>query len=207
MSKPCKSAYIKLKETIATRNEKAEQKWSNNLQIEYNEQVWKEVYASNFKCTKETKLRNFQYKILSRILPTNKFLYRCSLSVTPNCSFCDIYTETLEHLFFDCHITKSIYLQLRDWLLMANINVTLSLETVILGMLPRDQLHKNLITHIFLIAKYVIYTAKLQKEIPDFRWVKQKLALYYKLELMTPDQKQHEKNVQKWEPVRNFLEL
>ena len=98
-AKPGKLAYIKLRDLIATTNIKSEQKWEKNLEIETEDNFWWDVYKTQVKCTKETNLRNFQYKLLTRIIPTNKFLYKCKLSDTSLCAFCGIYTETIEHLF------------------------------------------------------------------------------------------------------------
>ena len=41
----------------------------------------------------------FKYNILLRTLPTNKYLFICKLIETQAYCFCEIITETIQHLF------------------------------------------------------------------------------------------------------------
>ena len=59
---------------------------------------WKSAYCLAAKCTKSTKLINFQYRLLHRILPTNSFLTKIKITQHPNCSFCHNHHENLIHL-------------------------------------------------------------------------------------------------------------
>ena len=54
---------------------KAEQKWNNHFPIENIN--WKKIYSINISTSNDMKLRDFQYRYLNRIVPTNKFLSRC----------------------------------------------------------------------------------------------------------------------------------
>ena len=58
---------------------------------------WEKVHSLFFKITLDTKLREFQYKILHRICYTNVTLFKFVLSKTPLCYFCNEELETLEH--------------------------------------------------------------------------------------------------------------
>ena len=203
--KPGKRAYQQFRNTIATTNIKSEQKWQENLNIVTDESFWADIYTST-KCTKETKLRNFQYKLLTRILPTNKLLYTCKLKETQLCSLCGLYTETLEHLFYDCKVTYSLLLQLTDWLATGNIHINLNQTTILLGYLHKDNLYHTLINHIILIFKYFIFTKKLQNKEPSLESLKQKLLMYYELEKMTQDIIQKRKTIEKWEPLLIILD-
>ena len=40
---------------------------------------WHGIYSLSFCITKDTKLQNFQFKLLHRILQVNSFLYKCGL--------------------------------------------------------------------------------------------------------------------------------
>ena len=111
--------------------------------------------------TKETKLRQLQLKLLHRIIPTNKWLHKTKLINTSNCSFCDISTETIEHLFWECLVSKTIWLQLKDWLGLQNF---FSMKQVILG----DPMESPYIEHLKLITKEFIYTSKLLETEPRF---------------------------------------
>ena len=63
---------------------------------------WEKIYLLPFKTTLHTKLREFQYKILNRILYTNEMLFKFKKVDSPLCYFCGKELETLEHLFFCC---------------------------------------------------------------------------------------------------------
>ena len=51
----------------------------SNAEIKWNEQFsdetlhWKNIYLTVFKSANDIKLRNFQYKYIMRIVPTNQF--------------------------------------------------------------------------------------------------------------------------------------
>ena len=48
----------------------------------------------------ETKIREFQYKILNNIMFTNEKLFRLKLTESPLCAFCNQETESVEHIYF-----------------------------------------------------------------------------------------------------------
>ena len=49
---------------------------------------WKSTYLLPFWCTKETKLREFQFKFLHRGIATNDFLYKIGIKQSDSCTFC-----------------------------------------------------------------------------------------------------------------------
>ena len=85
-------------------------KWNDRI-IFYKEGTayWKSAYCLAAKCTKSTKLINFQYRILHRVLPTNLFLTKIKIIQDPNCSFCHNHHENLIHLFWDCEIVSAFW--------------------------------------------------------------------------------------------------
>ena len=73
---------------------------------------WEKVHSLFFKLTLDTKLREFQYKILHRICYTNVTLFKFGLSKTPLCYFCNEELETLEHFLFHCETLSGMSLTL-----------------------------------------------------------------------------------------------
>ena len=55
---------------------KAEKKWQHLINEELN---WNSIYMKAFDVTSDTYLRSFQYKFITRIIPTNVFLYKCKI--------------------------------------------------------------------------------------------------------------------------------
>ena len=66
--------YGKLVDAKSTSPRKSQLKWNDRI-IFYKEGTadWKSAYCLAAKCTKSTKLINFQYRLLHRVLPTNLF--------------------------------------------------------------------------------------------------------------------------------------
>ena len=70
-----------------------------NEMLPDSELVWNKIYSLPFQVALDTKTRDFQYKILNRILFTNAKLSKLKLVESPLCSFCGKDEETPEHLF------------------------------------------------------------------------------------------------------------
>ena len=76
---------------------KAVEKWSKDIdKIDIN---WKNIYNNTFLSSIDSKLRNFQYKYLMRIVTTNKLLLKYKLKNSNLCEFCNMNIETIKHLF------------------------------------------------------------------------------------------------------------
>ena len=60
----------------------------------------------------DTKIREFQYKVINNILPFNKKLYNWKIKDSSRCDLCDFYPESVEHLFMQCIKSVNLYLQI-----------------------------------------------------------------------------------------------
>jgi len=58
--------------------------------------------------TNDVKVQWFKYRITHRILGTNSLLNKMKITNDPLCSLCKQSDETLEHLFWECQISKTI---------------------------------------------------------------------------------------------------
>jgi len=102
-NKANKVVYDKLISVKSTLHFKSQLKWKDSITLyEGCTADWKSAYGLAAKCTKSTKLINFQYRLLHRILPTNFFLTKIKITQHPNFSFCHTHHENLIHLFWDC---------------------------------------------------------------------------------------------------------
>jgi len=106
---------------------------------------------------RDSYLKAFQYKILHRILPTNKLLFKMKLSNTSVCYFCNTYTETLEHFFWDCILTKNIWLGINENLRLVETieNFKLNKETVLFGFDNNTKFISGINIFITLIKSYI----------------------------------------------------
>ena len=95
---------------------------------------WKRVYLLSFRTTLETKLREFQFKILNRIVFTNEKLFRFGMAESDKCVFCQTEVESIEHLLFSCKISSVFWKHVLSWLRDNNIIVeSLKEEDIIIG--------------------------------------------------------------------------
>ena len=144
---------------------KAEQKWKtifNNSELN-----WKSIYMLPFKTIIDTKLREFQYKYIMRIIPTNTYLFKCKLVMSNLCDFCNSYTETVNHLFWECQNSQQFWSELKTFLTNKNINITFDLLNITFGVEGKG-VHNSLINFIIICGKYFIFRSKYIKTLPCF---------------------------------------
>ena len=102
-SKQIYRLFPEKKQTTPTAKVKLAAKYSN-MDID-----WKSVYSLSFHTTLESKLEEFQFKILNRIVFTNEKLFRFGMADSPSCAFCQTEVESVEHLLFSCRVSSSFW--------------------------------------------------------------------------------------------------
>ena len=118
----------------------------------------------------DTYTRDFQYKILNRMLFTNSKLFKLKLVESPLCSFCDKNEETLEHLFVFCEHSKAFWKEISSWLHECGIETLPDLTdqiNIMFGLFDADN-HFMLLNHIMLIAKQTILLCRQKSISPSF---------------------------------------
>ena len=95
---------------------------------------WKKIYSLPFTVTVETKIREFQYKLLNDIVYTNDKLFRFKMIESPLCTFCQKEDESLEHLLFYCNVTENVWHAFSSWIIKQNISTeTLTPINILFG--------------------------------------------------------------------------
>ena len=84
---------------------------------------WEKIYLLPFKTTLYTKLREFQYKLLNRIIYTNEMPFKFRKIDSP-CYFCEDEPETLDHFFFYCSKVRAFWEEVN---LLLNLGLGLGL--------------------------------------------------------------------------------
>ena len=103
---------------------------------------------------KEIRLRNFQFKIIHRILPTNSLLHKMNITQNNLCTFCNNSVETLEHLFLTCPIIEQLWFEIEKFIAEKTKNqLLMSNQDKIFGKGNEN----NLINHVILLTKKHIY--------------------------------------------------
>ena len=119
-----------------------------------------------FLCTRESKLRVFQFKLIHRRISTNRYLFKVGLSSSEQCSFCENTSESLLHLLWECPKTKVFWNEVIKWLGNFSCLLTKSFSPQLcLGFV--DDTTALLLHHALLIARYHIFWAKSMHHLPS----------------------------------------
>ena len=77
---------------------------SENLSI--NKDSWTSIFKSLKNICKETRLKEFQFKLIHRIVITRKELFKFGIKTDDECLYCGN-KDSIEHTFIDCPFTES----------------------------------------------------------------------------------------------------
>ena len=134
-------------------------KWKDLFDL--SDKECKNIILLAFKCTINTKLQWFQYRIVNKILCTNSFLYKIGKAESSLCTFCGRHEETIVHIFWECENIQTFLSLVEDYC-FNNLHCGLHLgkKELILGD-TRDKSCRNLIC---LQIKYYIYSMRCMKK-------------------------------------------
>ena len=131
----------------------------NRKEAEFNNKHW----MLPIRCTKETRLRILQWKIIHNIYPTNILLQKMKLVDTNNCQIC-LETDYTEHFFFYCRSIKNIWVEIERIIeTRSEIRIKLEVNDIMLGLLIVEGINKKeiiWINHLILVGKMVISKLK-----------------------------------------------
>jgi len=109
------------------KNKSSSYYWSfiKKVEIKTNEVKWldeldlstvdfEKIYQLPYTITKYTKLQSFQFKIIHRIINTNKWLFIRNIVDSNKCRFCEI-VEDIVHFFIDCESCKLLWNHILTW--------------------------------------------------------------------------------------------
>ena len=135
-----------------------------------------------FKCTKSTKLTEFQFRFLHQTLATNASLVKMGYKDDIRCSFCHGEAENFTHLFWFCSkielFWKHLIAFLTDRKLLSNDYLLNSL--VVLGLTPDTSKNKAPINFVMLLTRLYIWLCRSKGNIPTIENFKPFLKQYNK---------------------------
>lgn len=156
--------YTLLCTKIHTTGHSGPQRWSKDLSLD--EDKWEKIFTSLKTVCRETKLKEFQYKLIHRIVVTKKELYRYGIKEDDECIYCGE-KDSINHTFRDCHFVKIFIQRVINWFNIENkINLNPSSEERLFGIL--SDLHEKVLVRKFnytmLFMRYYIYANKLHNK-------------------------------------------
>jgi hypothetical protein len=137
--------------------------WKRKL----NEEIGKDTWSLSFTCTKETRLRVLQWKLLHNIYPTNIMLNKMKVVNTNKCDFCTDVVDFVEHFFYECPRIHQFW-KMIEQLFLNNLNICihLTVKDVLFGVQNLPGITKRVLDKIncvILIAKMCISIYKKTK--------------------------------------------
>ena len=147
----------------------------------------------------------FSYKLLHRIIYTNKILHKMGLVPSPMCSFCGKTEESLEHLFIYCDTSKHFWSSVTEWLNEFGLDVRyLSTFDIVFGLTGKDSL---LLNHVIILGKYIIYQSRSLKIKPTLTLLKAKICSTYQIEsLIAKNNEESKIHFKKWQKLLPFVD-
>ena len=124
-------------------------------------------------CTKNTKLKEFQFKILHRYLPTNVLLFKMKKTESQKCTFCYLYNESITHLLYECIHVKNLWFKIQEMLQrVTNKNILLTCTDAIFGY-KLDNIRNEIALNNFLLhTKYFIWKSRVKYRCPSYHDLK-----------------------------------
>ncbi len=142
-----------------------QQKWCESFPElkDVDKEVWDRIYRLPFRITRETKLQSFQYRLINRIIPCNKWLYNIRIKDNANCNYCEC-EDNLQHFFLFCNKAKEFWsIWFNWWKYVTGIdlsNCDVLTECILFGYPGTDDMI-DVLNYCTLHAKYYIYIQKL----------------------------------------------
>ena len=136
---------------------------------------WKAVYNRIYKCTMSSKLQEFQFKFIHNILVNHQLLYRWKISESNRCVMCNVETETIDHMTWECaHVKKFwddfiLFVQGKFKICLTKVDVYLGSENMLLSLIT-------------IIARQYVYNCMRNKITPTFIACKNKILYIRKME-------------------------
>ena len=154
-----------------------------------------------YQCTKITKYRDFQYRLVLGKIVTNNNLAEWGISQDNKCVHCKSYIENLEHLFFTCQYVMPIIEWIKELLYIESHNKDLTFEDFLFN---RINVHNSHILHFVLIfTKQYIYKCRCCNKKPRREALIQELKYLHDVEWFNAcnSEQQKRKFIKRWSPT------
>ena len=180
-NKPSKQIYWQLIEQCFDYQNHYRPIWQANLNCDISREEWEDIYVRFLKFVKPTKLRSFQYRLLTNSLTINVLRNKWGKNISEMCEFCGYNKETIIHLMYECEQVKKLW-NLLEKLIFRLLNVKYSFSCCDICLSAYNRERQNII-HILLIAmKQYIYAGKCLKEPLNFMNFMTKLSKWHRWE-------------------------
>ena len=161
--------------------------WQSELKTMWTSAQWKKIRLNVFKLTTSTKLRYFQYRILSKKLVTNVTRSKWDKSISGKCHFCQEGKENILHLMWECTVIKNFWCKIAKWLnYICKYSTKFDATMIITNQCMEE--NGEFIEMLILMAKQYIYACKCLNQDIKISTLMFKLHEYYITEKLIAQQ-------------------
>ena len=177
-----KEYYWKLVETfVPETGNRSLQSWQLDLKSSLTNDDLADLLPTFFKLVKASKLRNFQFRLINRILTTNTLRNKWNKQISPLCYYCKIAKETVLHLLVECPYVANCWKNLTRWLnYFLECNVDFSPQMIIYN--NYNGKHKELINLFIIVMKQYVYATKCMSTNLNFQEYIEKINYWFEIE-------------------------
>ena len=139
-------------------------RWSEILSL--NDEHWAKIFKTTRKLCKETKLKEFQFKLIHRIVVTKRELFKYGIKTDDECCFCGE-NDSIDHTFIHCSFTKSFIQKVIRWFNATyNSHISPTIEEILFGIISNSNEKStiNKFNYITLFMRYFIHSRKLNNK-------------------------------------------
>ena len=174
--------YCLLNRKTHTVSQTGPMKWNSIIGLDEN--AWKIIFTSPKNVCKEPKLKEFQFKLIHRIVVTKKELHRYGIKADDECLYCGE-KDSIDHTFLNCQFVKIFVNNVIDWFNAANNSkfaptIGEKLFGIISGPYEKEIVKKFNYTLLFM--KYYIYTSKMHNQAIHLSVFVNKVLFKYRIE-------------------------
>ena len=157
-------------------------RWSEKLSLK--KDVWTRIFKSLKNICRETKLKEFQFKLIHRTKVTKKEPFRFGIKADDECVYCRD-RDSIEHSFIECMFTRLFTQKVLNWFNQVNAcQISPTTEEILFGITASS--HNTTIIRKFnytaLFMRHYNYSAKLNSLVISFQDFFSKLLIKYNLE-------------------------
>ena len=169
--------------------------------IEFDFTIYSNAFKNLYQCTKITKYRDFQYRMLLCKIVCNRDLWMWGIKDDPACSLCKRFCETPIHLFTECEIVKPIIKWFKT--VCENNNIHIVLDNPLYFLFNYCGTPSYHITNFVMIfIKQYVYRCRCNGTIPNVTAMKNELEYLQKIEWFNScRENQKKKHILRWSPI------
>lgn len=186
--KPSRFTYKFVRDSAPVSNERIKGKWEALLTKTLDIKEFNKNFVRLQKITRSSKLRYFQYRLLTFVLTTNLHVAKWDRNQSQLCSFCGQVDEDYVHLFVKCSKVQKLWEAIRKWWNHFNhIKIALTSENIVFSNYAGR--YQKLVNIYTLVTKFYIYRTKVQGKQLKFVDLMVDINQYKNLELIIAKKK------------------